>query len=205
MKNFSPILTPFVERASYLLNSESSKFQYDLYLLGLIKKLNYLTCYSQLESSSIDDLVRNSYDEVFDVSIKIRNHTFYSLSLTDSPKKIESCKSLYRAILIYFKNVDLFKQNFIQSLQYLDEPTWIWLVKRSNGAMFYLTSKDGTQPFGENIIPLMVCYVRCKNKYENQDAMIDYLERFWSHIDWNFVEVNLKENESLKVNSFLVQ
>lgn len=205
MKNISPFLLPYIERASLLLNFESSEFQYDQYLTQLIYKLNDLTNCSKIKGSSIDDLVRNSHDEIFDIAIKIRNHTLYFLSLTDSPKRIETCPALYGAVLKHFKNVDFFKQNFIQSLHSSNEPTWIWLVKRSNGAIFYLTSNDGNQPFGENIIPLMVCYVRCKNKYESTDSMINYLERFWSHIDWNFVEVNLKENDSLKVNSFLIQ
>lgn len=125
------------------------------------------------------------------------NHTFFWNTI--SPKGGGSPKGdLAKAIDAKFGSFDAFKEEFKKAATSRFGSGWAWLIGTGNGEVAVTSSPNQDNPLmdvaevkGTPIIGLDVWEHAYYLKYQNKRP--DYIDAFWSVVDWDAAEKNFKE------------
>ena len=205
MKFTLPKLNFAGEKIEGLMSAETVSFHYGKHHQTYITNLNNLIPGTQFEKMTIDEIIFKSSGGVFNNAAQTWNHTFYWLSLSDKTTKLESSATLVKEINSQFGNTAAFKEKFMDSAKTLFGSGWTWLVRGPSDKLSFVNTSNADIPMGENVVPLMVCDIWEHAYYiDYRNVRVNYLESFWNHVDWAFVEKNFKEKSTIKLNSYLV-
>ncbi len=155
-----------------------------------IDKLNKLILGTNYEKNSLEEIILNSSDAIFNNAAQVWNHTFYWNCL--SPKsKPEPTGDLLQAIFKAFGTFISFKEKFTNECLSKFGSGWIWLVKNKDNDLEIISTTNANTPLTENKIPLLTCDVWEHAYYiENRNNRTKYIEEFMKIINWDFVEKN---------------
>ncbi len=124
------------------------------------------------------------------------NHTFFWNIL--SPKGVGTPKGdLAKAIDAKFGSFDAFKEEFKKAATSRFGSGWAWLIGTGNGEVAVTSTPNQDNPLmdvaevkGTPIIGLDVWEHAYYLKYQNKRP--DYIDAFWSVVDWDAAEKNFK-------------
>jgi Fe-Mn family superoxide dismutase len=199
-----PKLNFNVENIQDLMSPQTISYHYGKHHQGYINNLNKLIQGTPFAEMTIDEIIFKSSGNIFNNAAQTWNHTFYWLSLTDKITNKKDSPVLINEINSQFGNLNNFKEKFIESAKSLFGSGWTWLVRGPSNKLSFINSTNANKPVGENIVPLMVCDIWEHAYYiDFRNNRTDYLQAFWNHVDWSFVEKNFHEKSTCKLNTIL--
>lgn len=185
------------------LSTTTFDFHYGKHHQTYVNNLNNLIKGTEFENASLYKIITQSKGGVFNNAAQIYNHDFYWDSITPSPTT--PSPELQAALKEAFGNIEGFKEKFLSQATTLFGSGWCWLVyvPSSKGLEIVQTSNAAT-PITEGKIPLLVVDVWEHAYYiDNKNARPAYLEKFFSHINWDFASQAYEWAKKEGINSII--
>jgi len=176
------------------LSKETLEYHYGKHHKTYVDKLNGFLPGTKYEKMPLEEMVRASGGEarIFNNAAQIWNHTFYWNGF--SPKGGGEPKgAMLDGIKTAFGNFGEFQKKFNEVATGLFGSGWTWLVRKKDGSLDIVATKDAANPMTEGMTPLLTCDVWEHAYYiDYRNARPKYVESFWKLVNWDFVEKNLR-------------
>ena len=164
-----------------------------------MNNLNNLIKGTEFENKSLFEIVTKAQGGVFNNAAQVYNHDFYWDCV--SPNASARSAELDEAINATFGSLEKFKETFLNSAVTLFGSGWCWLVY-NNGKLEIKQTSNAQTPVTESMIPLLVVDVWEHAYYiDHRNARPAYLEKFFDHINWEFVSKSLEWAKKDGINS----
>ncbi|AWI35027.1 superoxide dismutase [Helicobacter apodemus] len=191
---------PFGEIKDFI-SRETCEFHYGKHHQTYINNLNNLVKGTEFESAGLFDIVTKAQGGIFNNAAQIYNHDFYWDCI--SPNETKQSDELKNAINESFGSFDKFKETFLQSATTLFGAGWCWVVYNPNSKKLEIVQTSNAQtPVTQGLIPILVVDVWEHAYYvDYRNARPGYLDKFFSHIHWDFVSKALEWAKKEGMNS----
>ena len=174
------------------ISKETLDYHYGKHHNTYVVKLNGLVEGSELESKSLEDIIKSSEGGVFNNAAQIWNHTFYWNCLTPNGGGQPSGE-LAEAINKAFGSFDEFVAKFSEMAVNNFGSSWTWLVKNADGSVEIVNTSNAATPLTTEQKPLLTCDLWEHAYYiDYRNVRPDYLKAFWALANWSFAEENYK-------------
>lgn len=174
------------------ISQETLEYHYGKHHQTYVTSLNKLVAGTELESMSLEDIIKTSKGGIFNNAAQVWNHTFYWHCLSPQGGG-EPQGKVADAIKKSFGTFDAFKEQFSQASITTFGSGWGWLVQDAEGDLKIISTSNAATPMTEGLTALLTCDVWEHAYYiDYRNARPDYLKAFWSLVNWEFVEKNLK-------------
>lgn len=173
------------------ISPETIEYHYGKHHNAYVTKLNAGIKGTEFESMSLEDIIKKSSGGLFNNAAQVWNHTFYWNCLAPKAGGAASGKV---ADLISSKwgSFDKFKEEFSNSAAANFGSGWTWLVKDASGNLEIINTDDADTPMKHGKVALMTIDVWEHAYYvDYRNARPDYINAFWSLVNWDFVNSNL--------------
>jgi len=173
------------------ISAETIEFHYGKHHQTYVDKLNGLVEGTELESQSLEDIVKSSEGGVFNNAAQVWNHTFYWNCL--SPNGGGSPTGpVADAINAAFGFFDAFKEQFTNSAINNFGSGWTWLVKKADGSVAIVNTSNAATPLTDaSVTPILTVDVWEHAYYvDYRNARPKYMDAFWALVNWDFVNQN---------------
>ena len=173
------------------ISAETIEFHYGKHHQTYVDKLNGLVDGTELESQSLEDIVKSSEGGVFNNAAQVWNHTFYWNCL--SPNGGGSPTGpVADAINAAFGSFDAFKEQFTNSAINNFGSGWTWLVKKADGSVAIVNTSNAATPLTDaSVTPILTVDVWEHAYYvDYRNARPKYMDAFWALVSWDFVNQN---------------
>lgn len=169
------------------LSEQIFEYHYKKHHQTYVNNLNNLIQGTEFENLGLVEIILSSKGGIFNNAAQVYNHDFYFDCI--SPKETKMSEELAKAINDSFSTCDNFKAEFIKGATGLFGSGWFWLVyNESSKKLELLATSNANTPITENKIPLLVVDVWEHAYYlDYKNARATYLEEFYKHINWDFV------------------
>jgi superoxide dismutase, Fe-Mn family len=154
---------------------------------------NALANYSDLQSKSIDELIKglNSVPEAVRTAVRNNggghiNHTMFWQQL--KPGGSQARGDVLNAINTTFGSLDAFKDQFNKAGLGRFGSGWAWLAGDRSGKLSIISTANQDNPLTDGLTPILGVDVwehAYYLKYQNRRA--DYLNAFWNVVNWDDV------------------
>lgn len=157
-----------------------------------VTKLNDAVKGTDLESKSIEDIVKNLNSVPDDIRTAVQNnggghynHSLFWKLLT--PNASEPSGEVVDAISSTFGSLDKFKEEFAAAAAGRFGSGWAWLVV-DNGQLAIVSTPNQDNPISEGKLPILGLDVWEHAYYLNyQNRRPDYINAFWNVVNWDKV------------------
>jgi len=173
------------------ISKETIDFHYGKHHKAYVDKLNNQIQGSKFQKATLEEIVKNSKDGLFNQAAQVWNHNFYWYSL--SPKGGgDPNTDLKQELEKFFGSIEQFKKEFTAAALSQFGSGWAWLIKESN-ALTIVTSSNADTPLAHPTQKaLLTCDVWEHAYYiDYRNARNTYLDAFWNIVNWDFVNKNL--------------
>ncbi len=184
------------------IDAQTMEIHHTKHHQAYITNLNNAVAGTEAEGKSILELVKN----VDKYSVAIRNnggghwnHSFFWELLSPNAVKSPSGELLEK-IEKKWGSLDKFKEEFGKAALSRFGSGWAWLCLEKDGSLEICSTANQDNPLmpgvgceGVPLLGLDVWEHAYYLKYQNRRA--DYINAFWSVLDWNAVEKNYKESK----------
>jgi len=173
------------------ISAETIEFHYGKHHQTYVDKLNGLVEGTELESQSLEDIVKSSEGGVFNNAAQVWNHTFYWNCL--SPNGGGSPTGpVADAINAAIGSFDAFKEQFTNSAINNFGSGWTWLVKKADGSVAIVNTSNAATPLTDaSVTPILTVDVWEHAYYvDYRNARPKYMDAFWALVNWDFVNQN---------------
>jgi len=177
------------------LSKETLEYHYGKHHKTYVDKLNAAIPGTKYEKMALEEIVLASTAEpkVFNNAAQVWNHTFYWNGFSPRGGGGEPQGAIGEAIQKSFGGFADFQKKFTETAVNLFGSGWAWLVKKGDGALDVVPTKDAANPMTEKLKPLLTCDVWEHAYYiDFRNARPKYVETFWKLVNWEFVEKNLR-------------
>ncbi len=183
-----PPLPYALDALSPHISRETLEYHYGKHHQTYVDNLNKLVPSSEYEGLDLEAIIKKApVGGVFNNAAQIWNHTFYFESLAPASHHIPS-KSLLDAINTRWETIDNFKAEFTKAALANFGSGWTWLVKKADGTLDILSTKNAETPLTTEDTPLLTCDVWEHAYYiDYRNARAKYIENFWKVVDWTKV------------------
>lgn len=175
------------------ISEETLEYHYGKHHNAYVTNLNKLVAGTEYENLSLEEIIKKTGSGgIFNNAAQTWNHTFYWHCL--SPKGgDEPTGKLADAIAKTFGSFNDFKEQFTQTAIATFGSGWAWLVQDKAGALKITSTSNAGTPMTEGQHALMTCDVWEHAYYiDYRNARPEYLKAFWSLVNWDFAEANLR-------------
>ncbi|QPW14621.1 superoxide dismutase [Mammaliicoccus sciuri] len=157
-----------------------------------VTKLNDAVKGTDLESKSIEDIVKNLNSVPDDIRTAVQNnggghynHSLFWELLT--PNASEPSGEVVDTISSTFGSLDKFKEEFAAAAAGRFGSGWAWLVV-DNGKLAIVSTPNQDNPISEGKLPILGLDVWEHAYYLNyQNRRPDYINAFWNVVNWDKV------------------
>lgn len=171
------------------LSPETFSYHHGKHHQTYVNNLNNLIKDTELENKDLVSIVRGSSGGIFNNAAQVYNHDFYFDCI--QPKTSSSCENpnLKTALEREFGSFENFKAEFIKGATGVFGSGWFWLVYNTkNAKLEFVGTSNAATPITEDKVPLLVVDVWEHAYYiDHRNARPAYLEKFFNHINWDFV------------------
>ena len=172
------------------ISRETLDFHYGKHHNTYVVKLNGLIEGTELESKTLEAIIKTSQGGIFNNAAQIWNHTFYWNCLSPNGGGQPS-GVLAEAINKAFGSFDEFVAKFTNSAVNNFGSGWTWLVKNSDGTVEIVNTSNAATPLTTDQKPLMTCDVWEHAYYiDYRNVRPDYLKAYWALVDWDNISKN---------------
>ena len=188
MKFELPNLPYSIEALNPKISKTTLEFHHGKHHQAYVNNLNNLIQGTEFENSDLETIVKESEGGIFNNAAQVWNHTFYFETFSKNPK-VEPMGTLAEAIERDFGSFSKFKESFTKAAVTLFGSGWAWLAKDSYGNLQIIQESNAGNPLRNGFTPLLTCDVWEHAYYlDYQNRRPDYVEAFWSLVDWKVVE-----------------
>ena len=176
------------------ISKETLEYHYGKHHKTYVDKLNGFIPGTKYEKMSLEETVLASTGEakIFNNAAQVWNHTFFWNGLRPQGGG-EPKGAMADAINKAFGNYGEFSKKFTETAVNLFGSAWAWLVKKPDGSLDIVGTKDADNPTTKGLKPLLTCDVWEHAYYiDYRNARPKYMEAFWKLVNWDFVEKNLR-------------
>jgi superoxide dismutase, Fe-Mn family len=171
-----------------LLSKRMLEFHYMKHHQTYVTNLNKLISGTKFENKNLETIIKEAEGPLFNNAAQVWNHTFYFMSL----KKNNECAPqdiLAESIIKSFGSFTDLKDAFTKASVSLFGSGWVWLVKNKNGLLEIIQESNAGNPIRKGLKPILACDVWEHAYYlDYQNRRADYINAFWSLINWELVE-----------------
>lgn len=172
------------------ISKETLEYHYGKHHNAYVTNLNNLVSGSELENSSLEDIIMESSGGIFNNAAQIWNHSFYWQCMTPKAKAAPEGE-LLAAIEKQFGSFDEFKTQFTKTAVTTFGSGWAWLVKNPEGTLELMSTSNAETPMTAGKKALLTCDVWEHAYYiDYRNARPKYVETFWQLVNWDFVAAN---------------
>ncbi|AAV82637.1 Fe-Mn family superoxide dismutase [Idiomarina loihiensis] len=173
------------------ISEETLEYHYGKHHATYVSKLNDAVKGTDLESKSLEDIIKSEKGGLFNNAAQVWNHTFYWNCLSPNGGG-EPTGAIADAINAKFGSFDKFKEEFNASAAGNFGSGWTWLVKKSDGSVDLFNTDDADTPVAhDGVEPLLTVDVWEHAYYiDYRNSRPNYLEAFWKLVNWDFVNKN---------------
>ena len=191
-----PITLPTLPYAKNALaphiSEETINFHYGKHHQAYVNKLNGLVDGTKWETASLENMIMDATDAVFNNAAQVWNHTFYWNCLSPNGGG-EPPKDIADALEKSFSSLAEFKEKMTKAALGQFGSGWAWLAQKANGSLIVQATQNANNPMQEGLKPLLTCDVWEHAYYiDYRNARPKYIEAFWNLINWDFVAKNLQ-------------
>lgn len=173
------------------ISAETLEFHYGKHHKSYVDKLNGMLAGTELESASLEDVIRQSEGGVFNNAAQIWNDSFYWECLSPNGGG-EPTGALADAINNTFGSFAAFKEEFSAAAAGNFGSGWTWLVQNADGSVAISNTSNAGCPLTDDVTPLLTVDVWEHAYYiDYRNARPKYLEAFWNLVNWDFVSSNM--------------
>lgn len=175
------------------ISEETLEYHYGKHHAAYVNNLNKLIADTEYEHLNLEEIIKKSKSGgIFNNAAQVWNHTFYWHCL--SPKGgDEPTGKLADAITKAFGSFDAFQEQFTQAAIATFGSGWAWLVLDKSGDLKISSTSNAGTPMTEGQQALMTCDVWEHAYYiDYRNARPEYLKAFWSLVNWEFIEANMR-------------
>ncbi|UTV26873.1 superoxide dismutase [Fe] [Photobacterium atrarenae] len=174
------------------ISQETLEYHHGKHHNTYVVKLNGLIEGTELESKSLEEIIKTSTGGVFNNAAQIWNHTFYWHCLSPNAGG-EPTGEVADAIVKAFGSFEDFKAKFTDAAINNFGSSWTWLVKKADGTLDIVnTSNAGTPLTEEGVTPLLTVDLWEHAYYiDYRNLRPSYMDAFWALVNWEFVAKNL--------------
>ena len=174
------------------ISAETLDFHHGKHHNTYVVKLNGLLPGSEYEGKSLEEIITSApAGGVFNNAAQIWNHTFYWHCLSPNGGG-EPTGAVADAINTAFGSFDEFKAKFTDSAINNFGSSWTWLVKNADGSVEIVNTSNAGCPLTEGQTPLLTVDLWEHAYYiDYRNVRPDYMNAFWSLVNWEFVNQNL--------------
>ncbi len=172
------------------ISEETLEYHYGKHHQAYVTNLNKLIAGTERENQSLEEIVKNSSDGIFNNAAQVWNHTFYWNCLSPNGGG-EPGGALEAAIKARWGSFEQFKQAYSADCVGNFGSGWTWLVKTTDGGLEIVKTSNAGCPITEDLQPLMTCDVWEHAYYiDYRNARPAYVAAFWDLVNWEFVQRN---------------
>lgn len=173
------------------ISAETLEYHYGKHHQTYVTKLNDAVKGTELESKSLEEVVKASKGGVFNNAAQVWNHTFYWHCLSPNGGG-EPTGELAAAINAKFGSFAKFKEEFTAQAVGNFGSGWTWLVKTADGGVDIVnTSNAETALTHANVTPVLTVDVWEHAYYiDYRNARPNYMNAFWALVNWEFAASN---------------
>ena len=174
------------------IDKQTMEIHHDKHHNTYVTKLNDAVKGTDLESKSIEDIIKNLNSVPDDIRTAVQNnggghynHSLFWEMLT--PNASEPSGEVVDAISSTFGSLDKFKEEFAAAAAGRFGSGWAWLVV-DNGELSIVSTPNQDNPLSEGKIPVLGLDVwehAYYLKYQNKRP--DYISAFWNVVNWDKV------------------
>ena len=190
MEHKLPSLPYANDALSPYISAETIEYHYGKHHQTYVNNLNKLIVGTEFESMSLEDIVKKSSGGIFNNAAQVWNHTFYWNCL-GANKGGEPHGVIAQRINAKWGSFQKFQAEFTNAAATNFGSGWTWLVE-NNGELEIFNSSNASNPLTEGKRPLMTVDVWEHAYYiDYRNSRVNYLEKFWQLVNWDFVNSNL--------------
>jgi len=173
------------------ISAETLEYHYGKHHNAYVTKLNDAVKGTDMESKSLEEIIKTSSGGVFNNAAQVWNHTFYWHCLSPNGGG-EPTGALADAINSAFGSFDKFKEEFNAQAAGNFGSGWTWLVKKADGSVVIVNTSNAETPLtDESVTPILTVDVWEHAYYiDYRNARPNYLSAFWNLVNWEFVAKN---------------
>ncbi|MEJ2763241.1 superoxide dismutase [Fe] [Photobacterium sp. MCCC 1A19761] len=174
------------------ISQETLEYHHGKHHNTYVVKLNGLIEGTELESKSLEEIIKTSTGGVFNNAAQIWNHTFYWHCLSPNGGG-EPTGEVADAIVKAFGSFEDFKAKFTDAAINNFGSSWTWLVKKADGSLDIVNTSNAGTPLTEaGVTPLLTVDLWEHAYYiDYRNLRPDYMNAFWALVNWEFVAKNL--------------
>ncbi|HAU1802573.1 TPA: superoxide dismutase [Fe] [Legionella pneumophila] len=174
------------------VSKETLEYHYGKHHNTYVTNLNKLIPGTEFESMTLEEIIMKAKGGIFNNAAQVWNHTFYWHSMSPNGGG-EPKGKLAEAINKSFGSFAAFKEQFTQTAATTFGSGWAWLVQDQAGALKIISTSNAGTPMTEGLQALLTCDVWEHAYYiDYRNRRPDYIEAFWSLVNWDFASSNLK-------------
>ncbi|MDU0809863.1 MAG: Fe-Mn family superoxide dismutase [Burkholderia sp.] len=178
-------LTPYI-------SVETIQFHYHKHHQTYVTNLNTLIQDTNFKSMSLEEIIKNSSDAIFNNAAQVWNHTFFWKSLSPNGGGIPTGK-LNDMIISNWGSYNKFKETFTNVAISTFGSGWVWLVKKHDNSLDIISTSNAINPIGTNNKPLLTIDVWEHAYYiDYRNARAKFIEIFWDIVNWDFASKNFE-------------
>ena len=173
------------------ISSETLDYHYGKHHATYVTKLNGLVEGTDMESKSLEEIIKSSEGGVFNNAAQVWNHTFYWHCLSPNGGG-EPTGDLAEAINAKWGSFADFQAAFNDKAVNNFGSSWTWLVKTADGSLDIVNTSNAETPIsGEEYTPVLTVDLLEHAYYiDYRNARPKYLENFWALVNWEFGNEN---------------
>lgn len=173
------------------ISEETLEYHYGKHHATYVSKLNDAVKGTDLESKSLEDIIKSEKGGLFNNAAQVWNHTFYWNCLAPNGGGAPS-GAVADAINSKWGSFDKFQEEFNASAAGNFGSGWTWLVKKADGSVDIMNTDDADTPIAhDGATPLLTVDVWEHAYYiDYRNSRPNYLEAFWKLVNWEFVNKN---------------
>ena len=180
------------EDLSPVISSQTLSFHHGKHLQTYVNNLNNLMKDSGFENSTLEEIVKKSSGAIFNNAGQILNHNLYFLQFQKVKEDNKPEGKIAELINRDFKSFEDFKDEFSKKSAGLFGSGWVWLSLNTDGKLEISQEQNAQNPITRGNIPLLTIDVWEHAYYlDYQNRRAEYIEKFWSIINWKEVEKRL--------------
>ena len=173
------------------ISSETLDYHYGKHHATYVTKLNGLVEGTDMESKSLEEIIKSSEGGVFNNAAQVWNHTFYWHCLSPNGGG-EPTGDLAEAINAKWGAFADFQAAFNDKAVNNFGSSWTWLVKTADGSLDIVNTSNAETPIsGDDLTPVLTVDLWEHAYYiDYRNARPKYLENFWALVNWEFGNEN---------------
>jgi Fe-Mn family superoxide dismutase len=181
------------------ISAETLEYHYSKHHASYVEKLNKLIPGTEFETASLEEIILNGSDGIFNNAAQVWNHSFYWNCLSPGGGG-EPEATLARAIDATFGSFTTFKERFSEAAGANFGSGWTWLVTNADAALEIINTSNAGNPMTDGMHPLLTCDVWEHAYYiDYRNARPEYIEAFWKLVNWEFVAQSFANAGSSKL------